>query len=99
QMDSERDENGNYFATVYNGEGEETIILVRKEWIDESDIQHRQPVTISVFDKATNELISTVELGENDNWYALVGIRNKSVNDVYVLETKVGDTAISYPAD
>ena len=99
QMDSERDENGNYFATVYNGEGEETIILVRKEWIDESDIQHRQPVTISVFDKATNERINTVELGENDNWYDLVGIGDKSVNDVYVLETKVGDTAISYPAD
>ena len=59
QMHTERDENGNYFATVYNGEGEDTIILVRKEWIDESDIQHRQPVTISVFDKATNAVSYT----------------------------------------
>lgn len=95
-MDSQRDDNGNYFSTVYNGPGEGTIILVRKEWIDESDVQHRLPVVVTAYDKNTHEAIGTATLGEEDIWYAQIDIGKRNAEDVYVLETQVGDSEVDY---
>lgn len=86
-----RDGEGNYRTDVYNAPGEGNRILVRKEWIDDSDIAHREPVTIQVYNRATNAPVGNpVTLGEDGVWQQLVGIGNLETEDVYILETKVG---------
>lgn len=102
------DENGDYTATVINSLGGSTIILVRKEWIDESDSQHREPVTVAVYDREDNEPVMyngkpvTVTLGSRsegvaNGWYAFVAIGKKKADEVYVLETKVGEHTVPAP--
>lgn len=104
------DADGDYTATVTNSPGGPHIILVRKEWIDESDSQHREPVTVAVYDKKTNEPVEyngkevTVTLGSRsegvaNGWYAFVAIGEKAPGDVYVLETKVGENTVPVPKD
>ncbi len=86
-----RDEEGNYRTDVYNAPGEGNRILVRKEWIDDSDIAHREPVTIQVYERATNAPVGNpVTLGEDGVWQQLVGIGTLETDAVYILETKVG---------
>ena len=90
-----RDEEGNYRTDVYNAPGEGNRILVRKEWIDDSDIAHREPVTIQVYERATNEPVGNpVTLGEDGVWQQLVGIGGLETEDVYILETKVGGNRV-----
>lgn len=90
-----RDEEGNYRTDVYNAPGEGNRILVRKEWIDDSDIAHREPVTIQVYNRATNEPVGNpVVLGEDGVWQQLVGIGTLETDEVYILETKVGEKDI-----
>ena len=104
------DADGDYTATVTNSPGGSHIILVRKEWIDESDSQHREPVTVAVYDRKTNEPVEyngkevTVTLGSRsagvaNGWYAFVAIGEKDPGDVYVLETKVGENTVPVPKD
>ena len=93
QMDTKRDQEGNYITKVYNGTGPGNRILVRKEWIDESDAQHRLPVEITVYSRADNQEIKTATLG-TDIWYGLVGIGQYEPEEVYILETKVGETQV-----
>ena len=103
---TERDEDGNYKTTVYNGHGGNRI-MVRKEWTDNSDTAHRGLVKINVYankDITTEEdgkeykkdqIIGTVTLGENGLWNALVGIGYLDPEkDVYILEETVGDTKV-----
>ena len=90
-----RDEEGNYRTDVYNAPGDGNRILVRKEWIDDSDIAHREPVTIQVYERATNEPVGNpVTLGEDGVWQQLVGIGTLETEDVYILETKVGENRV-----
>lgn len=90
-----RDEEGNYRTDVYNAPGEGNRILVRKEWIDDSDIAHREPVTIQVYNRATNAPVGNpVVLGEDGVWQQLVGIGTLETDEVYILETKVGEKDI-----
>lgn len=88
---TERDEDGNYITTIYNGPGDGNAIIVRKAWIDDGDVIHREEVTIGVFLEETNEQIDTVILGENAMWYQIVGIGAHERDDVYILETKMGN--------
>lgn len=90
-----RDGEGNYRTDVYNAPGEGNRILVRKEWIDDSDIAHREPVTIQVYERATNAPVGNpVVLGEDGVWQQLVGIGTLETDEVYILETKVGEKDI-----
>lgn len=82
-----------YESTVINAPGAGNRILVAKGWMDDSDIAHRENVTISVYNRKTNEKINEVTLG-NGVWFKYVGIGNLDEDDVYILETKVGDTDI-----
>lgn len=86
---------GNYSSVVVNGPGDSNVILVTKQWIDESDVQHRLPVTVTVYERGTNEYVAQATLGDDGNWYALVGIGKNKPEDVYVLETEVGGTEIN----
>lgn len=90
---TERDEDGNYITTIYNGPGGNAII-VRKAWIDDGDVIHREEVTIGVFLKETNKKIATVTLGENAMWYQIVGIGEHEPEEVYILETHMGDMQV-----
>lgn len=90
-----RDEEGNYRTDVYNAPGEGNRILVRKEWIDDSDIAHREPVTIQVYERGTNAPVGNpVTLGEDGVWQQLVGIGTLETDAVYILETKVGENRV-----
>ena len=79
------DESGNYTTVVTNAPGEGHRILVRKRWIDNSDVQHREPVEISVYyqegdtKNLKSDYLGSVILGgtdENGNtkpWYDYFG--------------------------
>lgn len=97
QMTTERDTDGNYSSVVTNGTGGGNVILVRKVWIDESDVQHRQPVTIRVYNADDDTLIegATVVLSQSNNWYTLVSIGDRAPENVYILETQVGGTSVT----
>ncbi len=95
-METSKDENGNYTTEVTNGPGTGNWIVVRKEWVDHSDVIHRQPVTVTVYERATNEKITEVTLGENDIWYDWVSIGEYEPEEVYILETQVGDTTVPF---
>ncbi len=86
------DEYGNYITDVVNGPGRGLRIMLRKRWIDNSDIEHREPVTVEVYyhdeeNLGENDvLLTTVTLGEPDEpWYELIGL------DVTELKEKLED--------
>ena len=100
-----KDQDGDYYATVINKPGSGQRIMVRKNWNDNSDIAHREPVTITAYDKKNpDEPLGSVTLGQTDGdgsqgaWYDWLSIpADVDQDDVYILETQVGDTDI--PAD
>ena len=100
----------NYDGTVTNpppGTGGRRI-LVRKRWIDDSDLNHREDVTITAYyyvDGKNDVELGTLTLEANgvgmdylyfsDEDLQNGGITNYNVNNVYVLETQMGDTQIT----
>lgn len=101
-IQTERDDEGNYVSVITNGPGDTNLILVRKEWIDESDSEHRLPVTVTVYNKETCEPLTVDGHGvsatlENDGtgWYAILNIGRYEPNEVYVLETAVGNSQVT----
>lgn len=100
-----KDEKGKFYkTTVINAPGKGNRILVSKEWTDDSDIIHREPVTIGVYVKEevtigdrtyeANEKIAETELKEGNVWFDWVGIGEVKPDNVYILETKVGNTEV-----
>ena len=87
-----RDETG-YKTTVTNAPGSGYRIMVRKDWIDDSDITHRGAVTITAYHKDTNEPINSITLSDG-LWYGFIMLGNVEPDDVYILETKVGNTEV-----
>lgn len=71
-------ESEGYYTEVYNprGPGEVLQILVQKNWIDDSDTVHREPVVIQAYDKNTGDPIddASVTLG-NGLWYDWITIQ------------------------
>ena len=101
-IQTKRDDEGNYTSVITNGPGDTNLILVRKEWIDESDSEHRLPVTVTVYDKKTCKPLTVDGHGvsatlENDGtgWYAILNIGRYEPNEVYVLETAVGNSQVT----
>lgn len=92
-----------YYTRVTNGPGKNNRILVRKEWVDDSDITHREPVTIGIYAREDghdgereikkDEKINEITL-ENGVWSGWAGIGGLEPEDVYILETSVGDTPV-----
>lgn len=89
---TERLEDG-YHSVVINAPGENNIIMVRKQWVDDSDILHREPVTISVYAREDDHLIASVVL-KDDVWNDWVSIGAYRPEEVYILETKMGGTPV-----
>ena len=91
---TERMENGDYLTQIYNGPGTGNRILVRKAWIDDGDVTHRDLVTVGVYLKADNTKIAETKLGENGLWHEIVGIGGHTADEVYILETQMGDKEV-----
>ena len=83
------DADGNYITDVINGPGRGLRIMLRKRWIDNSDIEHREPVTLQVYyqvdeisDLENDFLLATVRLGEEgEPWYELVGFSEADLKE------------------
>lgn len=89
--ETERTEDGGYQTRVINvPRGAGNRIMVRKVWIDDSDTTHRLPVTIQAYAKEDNKPISSVTLRDGV-WYDYIGIGSYTADEVYILETQVGD--------
>ena len=97
---TERTKDGGYFTTITNGSGEGHAIIVQKYWTDSSDVTHREDVTLEVyaFDQEKSEKIATVTLSAENggSWNQLVGIGDYEPDEVYIVETKVGDKSTGY---
>ncbi|WP_296626447.1 Cna B-type domain-containing protein [uncultured Negativibacillus sp.] len=101
---------GDYEGSVSNPPpiGTGYRILIRKRWIDDSDLYHREDVTITAYyyvDGKNDVELGTLTLEANgvgmdylyfsDEDLQNGGITNYNVNNVYVLETQMGDTQIT----
>ena len=91
-----RQEDGkNYNATVENlAGGLGKMILVRKQWVDDNDTLHREPVEVMVYAKADGrELLDTpVEIGDGGVWQKQVYISGIDPDtEVYVREIQPED--------
>lgn len=92
--ETERTEDGGYQTRVINvPTGAGNRIMVRKVWIDDSDTTHRLPVTIQAYAKEDNKAISSVTL-QDGVWYGYIGIGSYTADEVYILETRVGDKPV-----
>ena len=92
--ETERTEDGGYQTRVINvPTGAGNRIMVRKVWIEDSDTTHRLPVTIQAYAKEDNKAISSVTL-QDGVWYGYIGIGSYTADEVYILETRVGDKPV-----
>ena len=94
--ETERTEDGGYQTRVINvPRGAGNRIMVRKVWIDDSDTTHRLPVTIQAYTIADNQLIDGASITLRDGvWYGYIGIGSYTADEVYILETRVGDKPV-----
>lgn len=108
--DTVRDpETGDYETTVFNGPGTGERIFVRKVWVDDGDVLHREPVTFGVYYKeggdghqAGDAVLrlngEPVTLTLQDGvWHDFIGLpEGVEAEDVYVVETTMGDAEVKY---
>ena len=87
-------------------------ILVRKVWLDDGDDLHREPVTFTVYNWNTGEPVKqkngenlTVTLGDASNpglWHEVITVAEdaaagiENVEDIYVVETSVGNAPVNH---
>ena len=92
---------GDYHTNVINAPGTGYWIMVSKEWIDDSDTMHREPVTVQVYDKKTDQPLENAAavLSDSNSWNQLIFIGNMDPDNVYILETEMGDRDIPAPED
>ena len=109
------DESGNYTTIVTNAPGEGPRILVRKRWIDNSDVQHREPVTITAYyaddgDFKDDKALGSVTLGapiegtgQTGAWYDYISLDWQKVvgevKDFDLNKVYIRETAIGDQTD
>ena len=87
-----------YYREIINrpGTGDFQFINVRKEWIDDSDAEHRGDVTFTIYQRTGEnkfQKIQTVTLKALDFWQKQVEIPSDlDPKDILVLETTVSHT-------
>ena len=82
------EEDHGYDTVVTNQPGSGNRIMVRKDWVDNGDVEHRGIVTIEVYDRRTSEKVGETTLG-NGVWTDWIGIGELEPEEVYILETTV----------
>ena len=109
------DESGNYTTIVTNAPGEGPRIMVRKRWIDNSDVQHREPVTITAYyaddgDFKDDKALGSVTLGapiegtgQTGAWYDYISLDWQKVvgevKDFDLNKVYIRETAIGDQTD
>lgn len=105
------DESGNYTTIVTNAPGEGHRILVRKRWIDNSDVQHREPVTITAYyaddgdfknDKALGSVTlgaPSVGTGQTGAWYDYISLQIEGIENFDLNKVYIRETAIGDQTD
>ena len=105
------DESGNYTTIVTNAPGEGHRILVRKRWIDNSDVQHREPVTITAYyanddnfkdDKALGSVTLGAPIestGQTGAWYDYLTLDVSEITDFDLNKVYIRETAIGDQTD
>ena len=106
-------ETGDYKTTVVNGgPGQAIPLLIQKVWLDDGDELHREPVTLTIYNRRTNEPVKnadnsdyTVTLGGNTSpglWFQVVKVTAdpdnnvNSIDDLYVVESQVGNKKVEH---
>lgn len=98
--ETKRNADGNWETTVTNATGTGKNIWVRKDWLDDGDSSHREPVTIGIYEKSNSTdggndtRIKKVKLSAENSWYAQVDVGDKDINNLYIVEEMVGSTNI-----
>ncbi len=105
------DESGNYTTVVTNAPGEGHRILVRKRWIDNSDVQHREPVTITAYyaddgDFKNDKALGSVTLGasiegtgQTGAWYDYISLQIEGIENFDLNKVYIRETAIGDQTD
>lgn len=100
------DESGNWLTNVHNGNGNGQYIWIRKDWLDDGDSAHREPVTVGIYRKVESStgdsykkltsagVNGNVTLSVGNAWYVRVGIGDVNPSNIYVVEEKVGNNNI-----
>lgn len=79
--ETEIDESGNYKTTVINGGGDGGFnLLARKVWLDDGDMEHRDPVTLTLYNKNNNQPIT---LSETDNTPYTITLGDKGEENLW----------------
>lgn len=108
--DTVRDpETGDYETRVINGPGTGERIFVRKVWVDDGDVLHRELVTFGVYykeggadhqagDAVLDSNGESVTLTLQDGvWHDFIGLpEGVKAEDVYVVETTMGEAEVEY---
>ena len=97
---------GDYSCVITNGPGKQVVLMVQKNWIDDGDALHREPVTVGVYyaDDSGN-LVALEKDGEavtheiNNNtgsWTDFITLtlpEGIEAKDLYIVEQTVGEDA------
>lgn len=89
---NEETDSADYRTIVVNGEGSVGFnLLVRKTWLDNSDISHREPVTFTLYNKNTNEPVEynsengggnyTITLGKDNIWSSVFWVGTTDLDE------------------
>lgn len=102
-----------YRTIVVNGPGKGGFnLLIRKTWLDNSDTPHREPVTLTLYNKETGLPVKnaegknyTIELGKEEIWSSVYwigpnslaeGAKSLTADEVYLVETEMGDAEVDH---
>ena len=85
------------------GEGNGYKIYLKKIWRDDGDAQHRETVTYTLYQRTDERKFKKTDkeykISAKDNWWVEVPGVKIPKEQLLILETKVGNTEISYTPD
>lgn len=100
---------GDYSCVITNGPGKQVVLMVQKNWIDDGDALHREPVTVGVYYEKDGKLAPlmdgdkavTHEINNNTgSWTDFIYIpgellkdKELKAEDLYIVEQTVGEDA------
>ena len=105
-------ESGDYSSVITNAPGDPTVIMVQKNWIDDGDALHRDPVTVGVYysengtlqplEKDGEPVTKTMD-GSSGSWTEFISFnpvtaegKEIDLKDIYVVELEVGSGTVDH---